>query len=100
MMGQLLKHAPKLIALAAKLPGLIAGYVAAWILFVVFIGPAGMKEWTGGSFGPDIVALFLVPVALRWVQQALSARAAAAQEHKRGDSIAAEAKLALQQPLD
>jgi high-affinity Fe2+/Pb2+ permease len=93
MMGQLMQYLPMLMRVAAKLPGLIVGYVCAWAFVLLFAGASGMKAWTDSSFGPDLVALALFGVVLRHCRSAQAVAALRQQEQQRIDSFAQDLKL-------
>ena len=101
-MAMFMQYLPVIMKWAARLPGLIAGYLAAWIVALVVVGPAGMKRWTaeGGGFGPDLVAVALFPVLLRATQSAAAMRRQRLEAEKRVEAIAKEARLANTEPLD
>jgi hypothetical protein len=101
-MAAFMQYLPLLMKWAAKLPGLIVGYVAAWIVVLLVVGPSGMKRWTaeGGGFGPDLVAVVLFPILLRSYLSAAAVRRERLEAEKRVSAIAREARLANTEPLD
>lgn len=100
--AQLMALMPTILKYGAKLPGFLVGYVAAFVVVLLFVGLDGMKRWTGdgGTFGADLVALLLFPIVLREWRAASAQRVAAKMARRRVDDIAADAKLADADPLD